>query len=155
MGSTEKNAGECANRSAERRGRCLCGAVRFVARGAPNWVAHCHCESCRRATSAGFTTYAGYPSAAVTWTGAPASAYASSAGVSRRFCGRCGSPLSFEGVRWPGETHLFVASFEDPAALTPTVHVHAEEQLAWVQLADGLPRYARTQSAGPALEAPQ
>ncbi len=135
----------------ERQGRCLCGQVRFVARGAPKWVAHCHCESCRRATSAAFATYVGYPAAAVAWTGTPPASYASSPGVERRFCPRCGSPMSFAGERWPGEIHLFAASFLEPAAFAPQVHVHAAEQLAWVHLDDGLPRYATTARAGPPL----
>ena len=135
----------------ERRGRCLCGLVQFVAHGEPNWVAHCHCESCRRATSAAFATYAGYPAAAVEWTAIAPSAYGSSPGVTRRFCPRCGSPMSFEGERWPGEIHLFVSSFTEPAQFAPQVHVHATEQLAWVHLADGLPRFATTPSEGPAL----
>jgi len=135
----------------ERSGRCLCGQVRFVARGEPKWVAHCHCESCRRATSAAFATYAGYQADAVEWTGQALSDYGSSAGVIRRFCPRCGSPMSFEGARWPDEVHLFLPSFEDPASLTPIVHVHAEEQIAWVHLADGLPRFAKTPREGPAI----
>ena len=109
------------------------GLVRFAARGEPKWIAHCHCESCRRATSAGFTTYAGYAATAVAWTaGAPAE-YRSSAGVTRRFCPRCGSPMSFEGERWPGELHLFVASFDEPPDCTSAVHVHVEEQPPWVR----------------------
>ena len=43
-----------------RDGRCLCGAVRYRVTGEPIWTAHCHCQSCRRATSAAFATYAGY-----------------------------------------------------------------------------------------------
>lgn len=136
----------------ERRGRCLCGQVRFVASGEPKWVVHCHCESCRRATSAAFATYAGYGAGAVEWTGAAPGTYHSSPGVTRRFCRRCGSPMSFEGERWPGEVHLFVASFEDPASSIPKAHVHAEEQLAWVHLADHLPRFAKTAREGPAVE---
>jgi hypothetical protein len=135
----------------ERPGRCLCGAVRFLARGEPKWVAHCHCEDCRRATSAAFTTYAGYAATAVEWVGEPPSAYRSSPGVTRRFCRHCGSPSSFEGEKWPNEIHLFLASFENPEDLAPRVHVHVEEQLAWVHLADGLPRFARTPRDGPAL----
>jgi len=135
----------------ERKGHCLCGAVRFIARGEPKWVAHCHCESCRRATSAGFATYAGYLADAVEWTGVAPSAYRSSPGVIRRFCPRCGSPMSFEGERWAGEIHLFVPSFEDPAAFTPRGHVFVEEQMPWVHLADGLPRYAKTAREGPPL----
>jgi hypothetical protein len=135
----------------ERAGRCFCGKVRFVATGEPKWVAHCHCESCRRATSAPFTTYAGYHAASVRWSGDAPGEFRSSPGVLRRFCGDCGSPMSFEGDRWPGEIHLFVASFEDPASLEPTSHVHVGEQLPWLHLADGLPRYATTARDGPPL----
>jgi len=135
----------------ERLGRCLCGQVRFAARGQPLWVAHCHCESCRRATSSPMTTYAGYPAAAVEWTAAQPTSYASSPGVTRRFCPRCGSPMSFEGESAPGEVHLFATSFDEPESLVPGVHVFVEEQLAWLHLADGLPRYARTGRDGPPL----
>jgi hypothetical protein len=123
-----------------RRGHCLCKAVRFEARGTPGWIVHCHCESCRRATSAGFTTYVGYPTAAVTWTAEMPRAYHSSPGVTRSFCPHCGSPMSFAGERWPGEIHLFAASFQEPEKLAPDKHVYVDEQLPWVHLDDGLPR---------------
>src|SRR5215831_5384446 len=102
----------------ERTGRCFCGRVRFTARGEPKWVAHCHCKSCRRATSSPFTTYAGYPSAAVTWLGETPGIYHSTPGVTRKFCRNCGAPLSFEGDRWSGETHLFVGSCR--GSISPT-----------------------------------
>lgn len=42
-------------------GSCLCRAVRFVARGPPMQVTHCHCSVCRRASGAAFITYASFP----------------------------------------------------------------------------------------------
>ncbi|HKF70456.1 MAG TPA: GFA family protein [Stellaceae bacterium] len=134
-----------------RTGRCLCRAVTFAARGEPRWVAHCHCESCRRATSSPVATYAGYAMGNVEWTGERPAEYQSSPGVIRRFCRRCGSPMSFEGERWPDEIHLFVPSFEEPENLRPTCHVHVQEQLGWFHLADQLPRYAKTARDGPPL----
>lgn len=126
-----------------RTGRCLCGAVRFRATGAPKWVAHCHCESCRRQTGSPFTTYAGYRTPTVAFEGTPLSRYPSSPGVTRSFCPRCGTPMSFVGERWPDEVHLFLATFDDPNALSPKAHVNTAEQLSWIHLADGLPRYER------------
>jgi hypothetical protein len=134
-----------------RTGRCLCRAVTFVARGEPRWVAHCHCESCRRATSSPVTTYAGYVRGNVEWTGEKPVEFQSSPGVVRSFCRRCGAPMSYSGERWPDEIHLFLPSFDDPNSLRPTAHVNAAEQLAWIHLADGLPRYATSASEGPPL----
>lgn len=97
------------------------------------------------------TTYAGYLEAQVSWAGAPRATFVSSPGVRRSFCPRCGSPVSFCGDRWPGEVHLFVASFDVPQDFTPRVHVHVAEQLPWMHLADGLPRYQLTAREGPPL----
>ena len=45
-------------------GRCLCGTIAFQYAGAPNWTVHCHCESCRRATSCPMTTWISVPRSA-------------------------------------------------------------------------------------------
>ncbi len=129
---------------APRTGGCGCGAVRFEALGPPLWIAHCHCADCRRATAAPMSTYAGFQRSGVRWTvGAPAT-HPSSPGVTRGFCGRCGTPLSYRGARWPDEIHLFVCTFDDPAAFAPQAHVYAAEQLPWLHLADSLPRHPGT-----------
>jgi hypothetical protein len=117
-----------------RTGRCLCGDVRFEALGAPKWVAWCHCESCRRATGVPVTAYAGFPAEAVRFTGVPPALFASSPGVQRGFCPRCGTSLSFVGERWPGEIHLHLGCFDDASDLVPTVEAYAEERVPWVRL---------------------
>ena len=120
-------------------GRCLCGAIRWRATAQPLWAAHCHCESCRRATSSPFTSYIGYATEAVDWTGTPAT-FASSPGVTRGFCPTCGSPLFFRSERWPDETHVFAASLYDPSLYRPEGHAYWEEHLPWADINDGLPR---------------
>jgi hypothetical protein len=52
----------------EHTGGCLCGAVRYRAAGAPDWVAHCHCRSCRRHCGAAMLTFAGYTRDRIVWT---------------------------------------------------------------------------------------
>lgn len=121
-------------------GHCLCGAIRYVCDAAPLWQAHCHCESCRRATASPFTSYFGVADGAWRWTGAPPATYASSPGVWREFCARCGTPMAYHADRYPGERHFFAATLDDPQSFAPTEHVFSAEALAWVHLADGLPR---------------
>ena len=119
-------------------GRCLCGDVTWRADAAPLWQAHCHCESCRRATSAAFASFLGVAEGSFVWTGRPPATFASSPRVWRDFCPRCGAPMAYRAARFPGEVHLYAASLIDPTGYAPSVHVHTAERLPWVHLADGL-----------------
>ena len=93
-------------------GGCLCGAVRFEVAGPPKWTGYCHCRSCRKHTGAPVSAFAGYEREKVTVTGEAFARFASSPGVQRGFCSRCGSTLSYEGERWPTEFHVHVGAFE-------------------------------------------
>ena len=118
----------------EARGRCHCGRVRFVARFPSRFAVHCHCASCRRAHSAAFVSWAGFPSAQVEVTqGAEDLAvHESSPGTLRKFCRVCGTKLFFEGARWPGETHVPLAAFDDPVDRTPRKHTFFDEHVDWL-----------------------
>ncbi|MEO1066123.1 MAG: GFA family protein [Pseudomonadota bacterium] len=121
-------------------GRCLCGAVRFAFEGPLNWTCHCHCESCRRATSSPMTSFLGVPLQTFRWTGEAPKVFRSSPGVERLFCGKCGSQMAFLAEHYPGEIHLYAASLDDPEAFEAEMHVHHEERLAWFETTDNLPR---------------
>ncbi len=133
-----------------RSGGCLCGAIRYLAEGAPLWVAHCHCASCRRATGTAIVTYAGYDRSKVSLTEGRPAGYASSPGVTRSFCGSCGTPIAYESDRWPNEIHLMLCTLDEPESLEPQGHVYVAEQIEWLKLADDLPRHAGTSSDGDA-----
>jgi len=123
------------------RGRCLCGEVTYEFDGAENWRAYCHCESCRRNTSSPVTAFFGVPRSAFRFTGRAPAVYASSPGVRRLFCGRCGSPMAYETDRRPHEIDLYAASLEDPERYRPEAHVHVAERLSWFDVRDDLPRH--------------
>jgi hypothetical protein len=121
-------------------GHCLCGAVRYQCRAAPLWQAHCHCESCRRATSSPFTSFLGMADGQWSWVGAAPATYASSPGVMRYFCQTCGSQMAYRSEAFPAETHFYATTLDDPEAYAATEHVHSDERLSWLHLADGLPQ---------------
>jgi hypothetical protein len=127
-------------------GRCLCGAVRFQVEGDPRWVGHCHCRSCRRHTGSAVTTFAGFPPDQVAYTRGERAFCASSPGVRRGFCAACGTPLTYESDRFPGEIHLYVCTLDEPERFVPTFHVFYEERVPWLEIHDDLPRHARTSS---------
>ena len=123
-------------------GGCLCGAVRYRIDSQPLWTGYCHCTSCRRSTGAPVTMFVGARSTSVTFTAGERALYASSPGVKRGFCAGCGTPLTYEGERFPGEIHFYVSTFDDPQALRPRFHVYYEERLRWLEISDALPRHA-------------
>ena len=129
-------------------GRCLCGAVTWEYDGEPNWVAHCHCESCRRNCSAAIVTFVGVPREAFRHTGAEPKVFESSSGVRRPFCGNCGSPVAYDADSYPHEIHLYAAGHTDPAALRPQAHVFHAEALPWLPVEDGLRRFERGGEGG-------
>jgi hypothetical protein len=122
-------------------GRCLCGDIRFEYRGAPIETLHCHCESCRRHTSSPLSTFVVVDKGSFCYTKGVPIAYASSPGVERTHCGRCGSPIAYENK---DEFALYACTLDDVTALTPTFHSWTEEQLPWLEIVDDLPRYAHS-----------
>jgi hypothetical protein len=126
------------------RGRCLCRSIEYEFEGQPLWVAHCHCETCRRATSSAFATYVGVHVDQFRYLKGEPAIYRSSPGVQRFFCATCGSPIAYVGERWPGEVHLYAGSLDNPTQIEPRGHVHVAEQLPWADIHDDLPRFETT-----------
>lgn len=114
-------------------GGCHCRKVRFRATGAPKFVSRCHCNSCRKTTGAAYSTWVGFDAGAVQWTGAAPAFYASSPGVKRGYCSSCGTPLSYESDKWPGERHFLIGVFDKKDAFAPTSDFMKEEALNWVK----------------------
>lgn len=126
----------------DQTGRCLCGDIRFSFYGPLNWQGHCHCDSCRRASSAPMTSFLGVPDGQWQWTGKEPATYESSPGVRRRFCPRCGSQVAYEADQFAGEIHFYAATLDQPEAFAPTFHVFAAEAVSWLEIDDDLPRYS-------------
>lgn len=124
-------------------GGCLCGAVRYTVIGRPLNSGICHCRTCQRISSAPRLPFIGVRSEDFGFTkGAPAT-YRSSPGVSRSFCGLCGSPLTYRCDDAPGELDVMTVSLDDPGAFPPAFHVWADEAVGWDSLAGDLPSHAR------------
>ena len=129
-------------------GGCLCGAVRYEARGPGSPPALCHCRSCRHASGAPVVAWTTWPVADFAWTaGAPAS-HRSSPGVTRTFCGRCGTPLTYQHDDHRESIDVTVCSLDQPADAAPADHIWTEDRLPWMTGLDALPAHARTRTRG-------
>ncbi|WP_202326322.1 GFA family protein [Mesorhizobium sp. 113-3-9] len=71
-----------------RSGGCLCGAVRFLVKGAPLRVGLCHCQDCRRTSGSAFTFFGVWPRPAYQGAGNLR------AFEGRSFCPECGARVA-------------------------------------------------------------
>ncbi len=119
-------------------GSCQCGAVEFHVDGDPTLIGHCHCNECRRATGAAFTTYVDCRRDDVSFDAGQPRIYNSSPHVRRTFCGDCGSPIAWESDKDPGTICFFIGVFKEAGSLVPQAggDTHTHEKLPWLHLRD-------------------
>ena len=80
----------------------------------------------------------------ITWTGDERRIYQSSPGIGRGFCGKCGTPLTWEGhvEELGGDLiEVFISTTDAPDALVPQFHIWTDERIEWFDTVDELPRY--------------
>jgi hypothetical protein len=125
------------------RGGCLCGAVRYEARGPLREVTVCHCGQCRKwhGASPGYTAanrdgFRLTSDKELAW-------YESSAFAKRGFCRKCGSSLFWQGNDRP---HISIAAgtLDGPTHLKTTKHIYVADKGDYYDIADGLPQHARS-----------
>jgi hypothetical protein len=131
-----------------REGGCLCGGVRYRVAGEARTSAICHCVSCRRASGAQSVAWVVFPSEAFSFVSGDPAEYRSSSGVSRTFCGRCGTSLTYQHDGNADSIDVTTASLDLPDELPPTRHVWLEDKVSWESVDDGLPRFERDGSPG-------
>lgn len=119
-------------------GGCLCGAVRYEAKGAPSDVLICHCTRCQSWSGSAFIAGAEFTVDTVVWKNDPAF-FTVDDTRKRSFCPACGSSLAFHYSG--GEVWITLGSLDDPEQLKPQFHIFSEKELSWAHLDDGLPRH--------------
>lgn len=122
-------------------GGCLCGAVRYAARGPVRPVIYCHCNQCRK-SSGNFVAATACERGALTllnqsglrW-------YASSAAAERGFCAVCGGNL-FWRKNGGGAVSIMAGTIDPPTGLNAVAHIFVADASDYFEPGDGLPRYA-------------
>jgi hypothetical protein len=134
-------------------GGCMCGAVRYEITGDSFGVGHCHCHSCRKHNGAAVVTLAGFKVDQIRFSGDKRKIYESSPGVGRAFCGKCGTPLTWEadGGDLGPIIEIHISTFDNPDILVPTSHAFYGERIPWLDIADNLPRYEGLPDTSPVL----
>src|SRR5262249_51369162 len=106
--------------------------------------------TCRRTSGAAFLTWFTIPADGYRLMAGEPVRYASSAHGERTFCPRCGTQLTFRSTQFPADIDVTTCSLDEPLRVPPQDHTYTHSQLAWVKLADGLPRFAQARDEEPA-----
>ena len=125
-------------------GHCLCGAVSFEIDAFAPGIAHCHCSMCRRFHGAEYATFATVPIGAFRWVTGETSirAYQAPNDTVRRFCGTCGSSLTFQpSGPATGDVEVALGLVEGPLPVQPDAHIFVASSASWTDIQDQLPRF--------------
>jgi len=125
-------------------GGCACGQARYRLRSGPMFVHCCHCKDCQRQTGSAFVLNALIETDRVETTG-QTTLFEMPTDSGRPHdiarCPVCGTAL------WSHYGGLKVLSFvrvgtlDDPAALTPDVHIYTRSKQPWIALPPGVPAF--------------
>ena len=119
-----------------RHGGCLCGAVRYTVQWPPVLVATCHCANCQKQTGTALSVVAFLKRDQLEITG-ELSTYEDTADsgepVYRKFCGKCGSPVSTETPSATLQGNIFIkaGTLDDRSGLEPTLHFWTKSAQDW------------------------
>ena len=130
--------------SALREGGCSCGAVRYRLTSDPLFVHCCHCLNCQRQTGSAFVInllieagrvelLAGAPQ--------PIDVPRDDGSMQRIYrCPACQVAVYSEYGR-PELWFVRGGTLDDPAGVTPDVHIYTRSKLPWVALPEGVPAF--------------
>jgi hypothetical protein len=124
-----------------RTGGCLCGALRYEARGEPSLMGHCYCADCRKASGSGFIPFMGFAREAVRFSG-PNVEFRSEATAGRiavrNRCAVCGGLVFGGEIDKSDSFTIYAGSLDDASAFRPTIAIFAGGRPDWAQLPPGL-----------------
>jgi hypothetical protein len=126
-------------------GGCACAAVRYRLASPPMFVHCCHCRDCQRQTGSAFVInalietdrivlLAGDPGpvAMPTDSGRPHLIYR---------CSNCRTAVWSEYGGLAALRFVRVGTLDNPAALSPDVHIYVRSKLPWVTLPNAVPTF--------------
>ncbi len=122
-------------------GSCLCGKVKYEIAGKVGDIVHCHCQTCRKAHSAAFSSVAAVNDHDFHLTGQThLNSYESSPGKKRYFCSQCGSQIY---AKKNGTKHLILrlGSLDDDPQSIEKNHIWVSQKASWYSINNKLAEF--------------
>ena len=127
-----------------REGGCGCGAVRYRLASDPLFVHCCHCLNCQRQTGSAFVINLLIEAERVeivTGDPQPVDVPRDDGSAQPIFrCPRCQTAL-YSRYGHPAVCFVRAGTLDDPAGVSPDVHIFTRSKLPWVVLPEGVPSF--------------
>lgn len=121
------------------QGGCLCGNIRYTISTLSHNGYYCHCRMCQLAFGNVFATFMSIKKSDINWMSAYPTYFKSSRFARRGFCGKCGTPLTFE-FNESENMDISIGSLDSPDLTKPVSHFGAESIVHNWFVEDGLPK---------------
>lgn len=119
-------------------GGCLCGAVRYEAKGDPVQAMLCHCKNCQKTSGSALSTVALFQKSQVNIISGTLNSYAYQSDGDKtleiNFCPTCGSPVLLYMAHMPDLVSIKAGSFDDTSWYKPTVNIWTDSRQSWFKL---------------------
>ncbi|MFT4063889.1 GFA family protein [Paraburkholderia sp.] len=130
----------------DRKGGCLCGAVRYVLNGEPQATAICHCTHCQKQSGSLFSFNLFVRESDYEQQG-ETRAYEDRGDSGepswRHFCGRCGSPVLTKVSSLPGLVLVKAGTLDSMEGLpAPQTEIYTDRAVKWLEPFAGATRFA-------------
>ena len=126
-------------------GGCLCGAVRYRCRGAPESMGLCQCERCQRQSGSAFLIAVVYARNDVKLEGEPLRVYSARGSdgseLHRHFCDTCGSAVMITLDRYPEIRSMMGGTVDDKSRLKPAFSLWCASAQPWLELPGGIEQF--------------
>jgi hypothetical protein len=130
----------------DRKGGCLCGAVRYVLKAEPRGIAICHCTHCQKLSGSLFSVNVVIKEADYEQSG-ETKVYVdkgdSGQPVYRHFCASCGSPILAKTVLAPGRVVVKAGTLDSMDGLQPLTEIYTDHAAEWLAPVAGAKRFAQ------------
>lgn len=128
----------------DRKGGCLCGAVRYVLKGEPRAIAICHCTHCQKQSGSAFSFNLVVREAEYEQHGETkvfVDTGDSGQPVYRHFCANCGSPILAKIAAAPGKVIVKAGTLDNIDGLQPQAEIYTERAAKWIAPIEGTARF--------------
>lgn len=131
-------------------GGCRCGRISYVCKAKPSYVGNCHCMDCQKFSGAPYVNWATFQRDQFVVEEGKIKAASCTPGVTRGFCGDCGTPIYWTSTENPEWIDITVGSIDNPIPFRPQGEAFVTRALPWVALDPAIPHHER----GPFDDAP-